>query len=223
MIFGPLTGGSVEPGPLVRPRADRELLGRHLAVHRRPARRRAPGGVALPLRDRRPAVRARPGAAHQSGRRGRARRRGRRDRRPRRTRAKRGRIAPCASVPACGGSPSRATTRSRCRGPAAATASTARSRRTRPHLYAPEEVEARLDEAVRRNAKELLVLTGEAPEVNPEVAERLRSVRPRRLRRLRRLGLRAGARARPAAAHEPRRPGARRTWPGCARSPPRRG
>jgi FO synthase len=45
----------------------------------------------------------------------------------------------------------------------------------RAHLYSSEEVEARLDEAVRRNAKELLVLTGEAPEVNPEVAERLRS------------------------------------------------
>jgi FO synthase len=45
----------------------------------------------------------------------------------------------------------------------------------RAHLYAPDEVEERLEEAVRRNAKELLVLTGEAPEVNPEVAERLRS------------------------------------------------
>ena len=44
----------------------------------------------------------------------------------------------------------------------------------RPHLYAPDEVERRLDEAVRRNAKELLMLTGEAPEVNPEVARRLR-------------------------------------------------
>jgi FO synthase len=43
------------------------------------------------------------------------------------------------------------------------------------HLYSPEEVEARLDEAVKRNAKELLVLTGEMPEVNPVVAERLRS------------------------------------------------
>ena len=43
----------------------------------------------------------------------------------------------------------------------------------RPHLYTPEEVEQRLDEAVRRNAKELLVLTGEAPEVNAEVAARL--------------------------------------------------
>jgi len=42
------------------------------------------------------------------------------------------------------------------------------------HLYAPDEVEKRLDEAVRRNAKELLVLTGELPEVNPEVAARLR-------------------------------------------------
>ena len=43
------------------------------------------------------------------------------------------------------------------------------------HLYAPDEVEARLDEALRRNAKELLVLTGERPEVNAEVAARLRS------------------------------------------------
>jgi FO synthase len=43
------------------------------------------------------------------------------------------------------------------------------------HLYAPDEVEAKLDEALRRNAKELLVLTGERPEVNAEVAERLRS------------------------------------------------
>jgi FO synthase len=44
----------------------------------------------------------------------------------------------------------------------------------RAHMHDPEEVERRLDEAVRRNAKELLVLTGERPEVNPEVAERLR-------------------------------------------------
>ena len=43
----------------------------------------------------------------------------------------------------------------------------------RAHLYSPEEVEQRLDEAVRRNAKELLVLTGEAPELNAEVAARL--------------------------------------------------
>lgn len=41
------------------------------------------------------------------------------------------------------------------------------------HIYAPDEVEARLDQAERRNAKELLVLTGERPEVNPEVAARL--------------------------------------------------
>jgi FO synthase len=43
----------------------------------------------------------------------------------------------------------------------------------RAHLYEPDEVEDRLDEAVRRNSKELLVLTGERPEVNPEVARRL--------------------------------------------------
>jgi FO synthase len=45
----------------------------------------------------------------------------------------------------------------------------------RAHLYTPDEVERRLDEAVRRNAKELLVLTGERPEVNPRVAARLQS------------------------------------------------
>lgn len=45
----------------------------------------------------------------------------------------------------------------------------------RAHLYAPEEVERLLDEAVRRRAKELLVLTGEAPEVNAEVRDRLRA------------------------------------------------
>src|ERR671934_858157 len=45
----------------------------------------------------------------------------------------------------------------------------------RAHLHAPEEVEALLDRAARRQVKELLVLTGERPEVHPEVAERLRS------------------------------------------------
>jgi FO synthase len=44
----------------------------------------------------------------------------------------------------------------------------------RAHIYPPEEVERRLADAVRRNCKELLVLTGERPEVNPEVARRLR-------------------------------------------------
>src|SRR5215213_2844541 len=43
----------------------------------------------------------------------------------------------------------------------------------RAHLYSPDEVRALLDDAERRGAKELLVLTGEAPEVNPEVARRL--------------------------------------------------
>jgi FO synthase len=43
----------------------------------------------------------------------------------------------------------------------------------RAHLYAPDEVERLLDDAARRGAKELLVLTGEKPELNPEVARRL--------------------------------------------------
>jgi FO synthase len=41
------------------------------------------------------------------------------------------------------------------------------------HLYSPDEVGQMLDDAERRGAKELLVLTGEKPEVNPEVADRL--------------------------------------------------
>src|ERR687886_1333411 len=43
------------------------------------------------------------------------------------------------------------------------------------HLYAPDEVEKMLDDAARRGVKELLVLTGEAPEVNAEVSARLAS------------------------------------------------
>jgi FO synthase len=43
------------------------------------------------------------------------------------------------------------------------------------HIHAPMEVERQLDEALKRNAKELLVLTGEKPEVNPVVAEHLKT------------------------------------------------
>jgi len=45
----------------------------------------------------------------------------------------------------------------------------------RPHLYDPAEVVRIIDDAARRGAKELLVLTGEKPEVNAEVAARLRA------------------------------------------------
>ena len=44
-----------------------------------------------------------------------------------------------------------------------------------PHLHAPDEVLSTLDHAARRNVKELLILTGERPEINPTVAERLNS------------------------------------------------
>jgi len=43
------------------------------------------------------------------------------------------------------------------------------------HIHPPERVEEILDEALKRNTKELLVLTGERPEVNPVVAERLKA------------------------------------------------
>ena len=80
----------------------------------------------------------------------------------------------------------------------------------RPHLHEPEEVERLLDGAARRNVKELLVLTGDEPGHHPGVRERLAELGLRRLRRLRRVVLRARARARPAAAHEPRRARPRR-------------
>jgi FO synthase len=41
------------------------------------------------------------------------------------------------------------------------------------HLYTPDEVLEILDGAVNRQVKELLVLTGEKPEVNPQVAAKL--------------------------------------------------
>src|SRR4051812_40701643 len=43
----------------------------------------------------------------------------------------------------------------------------------KPHLHEPAEVERILDGAARRNVKELLVLTGEAPDHHPGVAARL--------------------------------------------------
>src|SRR5919206_4141371 len=42
-----------------------------------------------------------------------------------------------------------------------------------PHLHEPEEVEHLLDRAKRRGVKELLVLTGEAPDLHPGVRARL--------------------------------------------------
>ena len=44
-----------------------------------------------------------------------------------------------------------------------------------PHLHSPDRVIEILDGAARRNVKELLVLTGEMPEVNPKVSEMLGS------------------------------------------------
>ncbi len=45
-----------------------------------------------------------------------------------------------------------------------------------PHLHEPDEVERLLEEVARRGrVKELLVLTGEHPEVNPDVAARLKA------------------------------------------------
>ena len=61
-----------------------------------------------------------------------------------------------------------------------------------PHLHAPDEVERLLDGAARRNVKELLVLTGEAPDHHPGVRDRLAELGLRGLHRLRRLGAASG-------------------------------
>ncbi len=73
------------------------------------------------------------------------------------------------------------------------------------HLHAPDEVERLLDEAVRRRAKELLVLTGEAPEVNAEVARRLAAYGHEDFTAYVAWTLRAGPGARPPSTHEPGR------------------
>ncbi|MDX8152796.1 5-amino-6-(D-ribitylamino)uracil--L-tyrosine 4-hydroxyphenyl transferase CofH [Patulibacter brassicae] len=44
----------------------------------------------------------------------------------------------------------------------------------KPHLHPPAEVEQILDEAVKRRAKELLILTGEEPDSHPGVLRQLR-------------------------------------------------
>src|SRR5215211_4095575 len=43
----------------------------------------------------------------------------------------------------------------------------------KPHLHEPDEVLRLIDRAARRRVKELLVLTGEAPDHHPGVRERL--------------------------------------------------
>ena len=120
---------------------------------------------------------------------------------------------PVASA-ACGASPSRATTRCRCRARVAATASTARSRRTGRISTRPTRSRRGSTRRCGETPRSCSSSPGERPRSTLEVAARLRELRPRRLRLLRRLGLRARARARAAPAHQPRRPEPR--GPGAA-------
>ena len=87
----------------------------------------------------------------------------------------------------------------------------------RAHIHDPDEVERRLDEALRRNTKELLVLTGERPEVNPEVAERLRAWGHEDFTSYVRLGLRAGESSAGCCRTPTSACSRARTWLGCAR------
>ncbi len=57
------------------------------------------------------------------------------------------------------------------------------------HLHDPDEVERLLDGAMRRRIKELLVLTGEQPEVNAEVRARLAKYGHQDFTVLRRVGV----------------------------------
>ena len=87
-----------------------------------------------------------------------------------------------------------------------------------PHLYAPDEVTRMLDERRQRHrVKELLVLTGERPEHNAEVAARLAEYGHDDFTVVRGLGVRAGARARAAARTPTSACSIAATWRGCAR------
>ena len=94
----------------------------------------------------------------------------------------------------------------------------------RPHLQEPDEVVALLDGA-RSGAASRSCSSSPArrPTTIRASAQQLAELGLRGLRRLRRVGVRAGARARAPAAHEPRRARRATTSAGCARSPRRRG
>ena len=86
-----------------------------------------------------------------------------------------------------------------------------------PHLHEPEEVERILDGAARRNVKELLVLTGEAPDHHPGVAAKLAELGHADFTAYVGVGLRARARARAAARTPTSACSPARTSPACAR------
>ena len=87
-----------------------------------------------------------------------------------------------------------------------------------PHLHAPDEVRADPRQAVSAPPRQGAPgADGRAPGGQRRRRRAARGVRVRRLHGLRRVGVRAGARARAAAAHEPRGAGRAPTSSGCAR------
>ena len=222
MFFGPLTGGSFNPARWFGPALIGDDFGGTWPYLLGPLDRLPAGGGGLPVHHRRPAVRARLRAAHDRRTRGGPGGQGRRDPRqgglgPPSRAQQAGRWPACASLRACGASPSPATTRSRCRGRVAATASTARSPPIGRTSTRPRRWRSASSRRVRRNAKELLVLTGERPEVNPEVAERLRSYGHDDFVSYVVWACERALGARPAPAHQPWRLWKAMTSPACAR------
>ena len=220
MVFGPLTGGSFNPARWFGPALVGDDVRRHLALPARPARRRAAGGGGLPLRDRGRAVAAGPEPPTSARDAGRERRR-RAETELRQTQA---RPRPKQSAPSVRVAwvAMRRVTFSRnytlslsrtcqcyCKYCAFAT--------HRAHIYAPEEVEraprrggaAQRQGAARPHRR--------APRGQPRGRRAAALLGARRLHLLRGLGLRAGARARPAARTPTSACSRARTWPGCAR------
>ena len=85
------------------------------------------------------------------------------------------------------------------------------------HLHEPGEVERQLDDAARRGTKELLVLTGEMPEVNPDVARRLAELGHEDFTSYVVWACERALERGHAAPLEPGRAEPRRTWSACAR------
>ena len=91
----------------------------------------------------------------------------------------------------------------------------------KPHLQEPAEVERLIDRAARRGIKELLVLTGEAPDRHAGVRERLQALGHEDFTAYV-VGPASGCSSAACCRTRTSASSAAPTSPGCARSPPRK-